>query len=106
MIHRVLGPEPADQRQGLVEPGGPLLPRDAERLLLVGVDHAQPERGQHAPTGQPVETRELLRHQYRVAPGQHHHARPQLELGRAARRVGKSHERVERGARDPLGEPE
>ena len=46
VVDAVLHPEPADQRQRLVEPAGAILPLHGERLLLRWIGDAQPERGQ------------------------------------------------------------
>ena len=50
VVDGVLGPEAAHERQGLVEPRGPLAPLDPERLLLVRVGDAEAERGEQPAT--------------------------------------------------------
>ena len=66
VVDGVLGPEPADQRERLVEPRRALLAGDAERLLLVRLDHAEPER--RAAPGRPTARRGSPT-AWRAAPG-------------------------------------
>ena len=65
-------PRASDQRRRisrecLVEPRGPFLAGDAERLLLHRLDHPQPERGEGSAAGEHVEARPLLGQQHGIA---------------------------------------
>ena len=106
VVDGVLGPEAAHQRQRLVEDLRPLATLDPERLLLAGVGDPQPEGRQQPAAGQPVEARELLRHQHRVAAGEHHHAHPELQLRRAAGGERQRDDGVGRRPRDALAHPQ
>src|SRR5690606_2731190 len=55
VVDGVLGPDPPEQREGLVEALRPLGALDAEGLLLGGIDLAEPEGRQEAAAGEAVE---------------------------------------------------
>ena len=51
MIDGVLEPQAADEGKRFVEPGRAVFARDAERLLLGGVHHAEAEAREQPATG-------------------------------------------------------
>ena len=102
----LLAPEAAHERQRLVEPGRALLAGDAERLLLGGLHHAEPEGRQRASAGQEVERGPLLREQEGVAAGQDLHRRAELHALRAARGERQRHHRVWDRPGRALGAPD
>ncbi|MCP9948789.1 hypothetical protein LUX33_10425 [Actinomadura madurae] len=102
----VLGPEPAQQRQRLLEERGALLPPHPERLLLARVPLPEPERGQQPPARDHVQRGQLLGEDRGGAPRQRHHGGAELDPGRQRRRVGHRHHGVQHGPGDPLGHPE
>ncbi len=55
VVHVVLGPEPPQQREGLVEHRGAVGALDAEGLMLDWVDGAEADRRKEATAGQRVE---------------------------------------------------
>src|SRR5439155_6261253 len=106
VVDGVLRPEPAEERKYLVEPGRALLAGDTEGRLLVGCDDAEPKGGKDAPTREHVEGRPRLREQRGIAPGEHLHARAELQPGAAAGRDREADDRIGRRRTDPLGEPQ
>ncbi len=106
MVYRILGPEPANERDRLVEPGGPLVARHPERLLFGAVGHAQPKGRQQPPTGQYVQARQRFGQNDRVAAGHDEHARPEFQSGRAPGGKGHADNRINSRTGAPLGQPE
>ena len=84
VVDVVLGPQPPDQGQRLVEDRRTLVAGDAERLVLRGDRVAEPERGKRPAAREPVEAGPGLREQRRVAAGEHLDARAELQARRAA----------------------
>jgi hypothetical protein len=99
-------PGAAEHGERLVEDGRPFTALHAERLLLVRIGHAEPERRQQPAAGQPVDRRQLLGQHDRIAPRQHQHAHAELQPRGAARPERDRRHRVGRLAADALAEPQ
>ncbi len=106
VVDAVLEPQAPDERQRLVEPRRPLGPGDAERLLLVDVGDAEPERRQEPAVREPVEAGHLLGDQNGVPAGQDHDGRAELETRGAAGGEGHGDDGVGGLTADPLGDPQ
>ena len=99
-------PRPAQHGERLVEDRRPLGAGDPERLLLVWIGDAEPERRQQATTRQLVDRRQLLGEHDRIAARQHEHAHPELEVRRTTGGEGDRRHRLGRRGPDPLAEPQ
>src|SRR5262249_4311502 len=106
VVDMVLDPQPAHEGERLVEPRRPLLPGDAERLLLGGVGDAEPERGQRATARQAVEARPLPGDPRPGAVPPDPPTRAELEAAAASRRIREADHGIGRVAREAFREPE
>jgi hypothetical protein len=106
VVDPVLGPEAADEAEGLVEQGGPLGAVDPERPMLGGDRRPDAHRRQQPPVRQPIEARQLLGQDHRIPPREDEHAGAQLQLPCAAGGHRQGHQRIRRRAGEPLGQPQ
>ena len=82
----LLGPQPAQHAEQLVEHGGAIRSGHASRGQLGGVGQPDDREEQEAPAGEPVERRELAGQAHRVLAGEDEMG-AHLQLGGAPRRV-------------------
>ena len=106
--HLVLGPEQANDVDGLVGAPAALLERHAGGVELTRQLDADAHRREEAPAGEPVERRHLLGRHHRSPVGQHDHARAELErLRPRGHRGQRRHDLGHRRRRgQAVGEPE
>jgi hypothetical protein len=102
---RLAGPQPAQQRQRVVDDGAATLGLDADRIALRRIGEPGDERHQQAASAQHVEARQLLRQSQHVAPGQQGGG-AELHARVARARPGETDEGIEHGTGEDLRQPQ
>ena len=106
VVDDIFFPEPTHEGQGLVQPRGPVLAVDLERLVLGGVGDTEPECRKAAAATDDIEACQHLGHQDRVAARYHRDGRAEFQVLAAAGDVGHRHDRIELHRIDALGGPQ